>query len=94
VRPGHLAPEQRADVRERRELADEIARHAAHGLDVHIVGAGNSAGQAALFFSTHVRSVTILCRGDALEQRLTREGLDDAAAADLMADLVAAAGGA
>src|SRR5204862_4796960 len=24
-----------------------------HGLDVHIVGAGNSAGQAALFFSTH-----------------------------------------
>ena len=36
----------------------------AHGLDVHIVGAGNSAGQAALFFSTHARTVTILCRGD------------------------------
>ena len=35
-----------------------------HGLDVHIVGAGNSAGQAAMFFSTHARSVTILCRGD------------------------------
>ncbi|HEU5107716.1 MAG TPA: FAD-dependent oxidoreductase, partial [Micromonosporaceae bacterium] len=33
-----------------------------HGLDIHIVGAGNSAGQAALFFSTHARSVTILCR--------------------------------
>jgi thioredoxin reductase (NADPH) len=29
-----------------------------HGLDVHIVGAGNSAGQAALFFSTHARSVS------------------------------------
>src|SRR5204863_5444576 len=37
-----------------------------HGLDVHIVGAGNSAGQAALFFSTHARSVTIACRGDAI----------------------------
>jgi thioredoxin reductase (NADPH) len=37
-----------------------------HGVDVHIVGAGNSAGQAALFFSTHARTVTILCRGDGL----------------------------
>ena len=43
-----------------------------HGLDVHIVGAGNSAGQAALFFSTHARSVTILCRGDALEKSMSR----------------------
>ena len=34
-----------------------------HGQDIHIVGAGNSAGQAALFFSNHARSVTILCRG-------------------------------
>src|SRR5215472_8138526 len=34
-----------------------------HGLDIHIVGAGNSAGQAALFFSEHARSVTILYRG-------------------------------
>src|SRR5687767_719384 len=44
----------------------------AHGLDVHIVGAGNSAGQAALFFSTHARSVTILCRGDGLEKSMSR----------------------
>ena len=35
-----------------------------HGLDVHIIGAGNSAGQAAMFFSTHARSVTILHRSD------------------------------
>jgi thioredoxin reductase (NADPH) len=42
-----------------------------HGLDVHIVGAGNSAGQAALFFSTHARSVTILCRGDRLEKSMS-----------------------
>jgi thioredoxin reductase (NADPH) len=37
-----------------------------HGLDVHIVGAGNSAGQAAMFFANHARSVTILCRGSTL----------------------------
>ena len=35
-----------------------------HGLDIHIVGAGNSSGQAAMFFANHARSVTILCRGD------------------------------
>src|SRR5215203_226676 len=34
-----------------------------HGLDVHIVGSGNSAGQAAMFFANHARSVTMLCRG-------------------------------
>jgi thioredoxin reductase (NADPH) len=47
-----------------------------HGLDVHIVGAGNSAGQAALFFSTHARSVTILCRGDKLEKSMSRYLVD------------------
>ena len=43
-----------------------------HGLDIHIVGAGNSAGQAALFSSTHARSVTILCRGDRLDKSMSR----------------------
>ena len=43
-----------------------------HGLDVHIVGAGNSAGQAALFFSNHAKSVTILCRGESLEKSMSR----------------------
>ena len=47
-----------------------------HGEDVHIVGAGNSAGQAALFFSTHARSVTILCRGDALGKSMSRYLVD------------------
>jgi thioredoxin reductase (NADPH) len=47
-----------------------------HGLDVHIVGAGNSAGQAALFFSTHARSVTILCRGDTLERSMSHYLID------------------
>ena len=48
----------------------------AHGLDVHVVGAGNSAGQAALFFSTYARSVTILCRGDRLEKGMSRYLID------------------
>jgi thioredoxin reductase (NADPH) len=51
-----------------------------HGVDVHIVGAGNSAGQAALFFATHARSVTILCRGEGLEQSMSRYLIDQLAA--------------
>jgi thioredoxin reductase (NADPH) len=51
----------------------------AHGLDIHIVGAGNSAGQAALFFSTHARSVTILCRSDRLEKSMSRYLVDQLA---------------
>jgi thioredoxin reductase (NADPH) len=47
-----------------------------HGLDVHIVGAGNSAGQAAVFFSTHARSVTILYRGESLEKGMARYLVD------------------
>jgi thioredoxin reductase (NADPH) len=43
-----------------------------HGLDIHIVGAGNSAGQAAMFFSSHARSVTIVHRGDTLEKSMSR----------------------
>jgi thioredoxin reductase (NADPH) len=50
-----------------------------HGLDVQIVGAGNSAGQAALFFSTHARSVTILCRSDRLEKSMSRYLIDQLA---------------
>jgi thioredoxin reductase (NADPH) len=50
-----------------------------HGLDVHIVGAGNSAGQAAMFFATHARSVTILCRGDKLEKSMSRYLVDQLA---------------
>ncbi len=51
----------------------------AHGLDVHVVGAGNSAGQAALFFATYARSVTILCRGDRLEKSMSRYLIDQIA---------------
>jgi len=50
-----------------------------HGLDVHIVGAGNSAGQTAMFFSNHARSVTILCRGEALEKSMSQYLIDQLA---------------
>jgi thioredoxin reductase (NADPH) len=43
-----------------------------HGLDIHIVGAGNSAGQAAMFFSAHARSVTILYRGETLARSMSQ----------------------
>ena len=50
-----------------------------HGQDVHIVGSGNSAGQAALFFSMHARTVTILCRGDTLTKSMSRYLIDQLA---------------
>jgi thioredoxin reductase (NADPH) len=50
-----------------------------HGRDIHIVGAGNSAGQAAMFFSAHARSVTILYRGETLEKSMSRYLVDQLA---------------
>jgi thioredoxin reductase (NADPH) len=44
---------------------------ATHGLDIHLVGAGNSTGQAALFFAAHARTVTLVVRGDALERSMS-----------------------
>jgi thioredoxin reductase (NADPH) len=38
----------------------------AQGNDVYLIGAGNSAGQAAIFFSNHARSVTLLVRSESL----------------------------
>ncbi len=51
-----------------------------HGVDVQIVGAGNSAGQAAIAFATHARNVTILCRGEGLEKSMSRYLVDQIAA--------------
>jgi thioredoxin reductase (NADPH) len=50
-----------------------------HGLDIHIIGAGNSAGQAAMFFSAHARSVTIVYRGDTLEKSMSHYLVDQLA---------------
>jgi thioredoxin reductase (NADPH) len=45
---------------------------ATHGLDVYLIGGGNSAGQAALYFANHARMVTLILRGDALEKSMSR----------------------
>ncbi len=44
---------------------------ATHGLDVHLIGAGNSAGQAALFFASHARTVTLVVRSNSLEKSMS-----------------------
>ncbi len=54
----------------------------AKGVDVSIIGAGNSAGQAAIFFSRHARSVTMLVRGASLEVSMSRYLIDQIAAND------------
>jgi thioredoxin reductase (NADPH) len=45
---------------------------ATQGLDIHLIGAGNSAGQAALFFANHARSVTLVVRGSSLGKSMSR----------------------
>jgi thioredoxin reductase (NADPH) len=47
-----------------------------HGLNLHLIGAGNSAGQAALHFANHARSVTLVVRGDALEKSMSQYLID------------------
>jgi thioredoxin reductase (NADPH) len=44
---------------------------ACDGEDVYIVGAANSAGQAAVFLSRHARRVTLLVRSDSLERSMS-----------------------
>lgn len=44
---------------------------ASHGQDLFLIGAGNSAGQAALYFANHARKVTMIVRGDSLEKSMS-----------------------
>ena len=55
---------------------------AAHGLDVYLIGGGNSAGQAALHFARHARSVTLVVRGDSLAKGMSRYLIDQLAEQD------------
>jgi thioredoxin reductase (NADPH) len=41
------------------------------GKDVFLIGGGNSAGQAAMFFSSYARSVTLLVRSPSLEKSMS-----------------------
>jgi len=70
---------------------------ATHGLDVHLIGAGNSAGQAALYFANHARSVTLVVRGDSVEKSMSRYLVEQLTAksnvtAQLRSEVVAAYG--
>ncbi|HEX4928338.1 MAG TPA: FAD-dependent oxidoreductase [Burkholderiales bacterium] len=67
------------------------------GLDIHLIGAGNSAGQAAVYFANHARTVTLVVRGDSLEKSMSRYLIDQLRAKSnvvvrLQAEVVAAHG--
>lgn len=49
------------------------------GKDVFIVGGGNSAGQAAMYFSSYARSVTVLVRGAGLKLSMSQYLIDQIA---------------
>jgi thioredoxin reductase (NADPH) len=49
---------------------------ATNGLELYLVGAGNSAGQASLHFANHARSVTLVVRGASLEKSMSRYLID------------------
>lgn len=51
----------------------------AQGNDIYLIGAGNSAGQAAVFFSNHARSVTLLVRGETLAESMSAYLIDQIA---------------
>jgi thioredoxin reductase (NADPH) len=46
------------------------------GGHVYVVGAANSAGQAAMMFSRHVKQVTMVVRGDSIEARMSQYLVD------------------
>jgi thioredoxin reductase (NADPH) len=46
------------------------------GRDIHIIGGGNSAGQAAMYFSPYTRSVKIVIRGDDLAKSMSQYLID------------------
>jgi thioredoxin reductase (NADPH) len=54
----------------------------ARGQDVFLVGGGNSAGQAAMFFANYARSVTLMVRGPSLAGTMSRYLIDQLASKD------------
>jgi thioredoxin reductase (NADPH) len=53
---------------------------ATRGKRVHLVGGGNSAGQAAMYFANYAEAVTILVRGDGLAATMSQYLIDELAA--------------
>jgi thioredoxin reductase (NADPH) len=56
--------------------ASPIEARLAAGEEIVLVGGGNSAGQAAVFLSTHAAKVRMLVRGDGLAQSMSRYLID------------------
>ncbi|WP_256754194.1 FAD-dependent oxidoreductase [Mesorhizobium sp. Mes31] len=52
--------------------ASPIEARLCGGQEVALVGAGNSAGQAAVYLASHVRKVALLARGGSLEASMSR----------------------
>ena len=52
----------------------------ARGEDLFIIGGGNSAGQAAVFFSQYAKSVTIVVRGRSLTESMSQYLIEQIAA--------------
>lgn len=52
------------------------------GKDIFIVGGGNSAGQAAMYFSSYANSITVLVRGEGLELTMSQYLISQIAARD------------
>jgi hypothetical protein len=50
---------------------------------VHLIGAGNSAGQAATFFANHARSVTLVVRGHSLRKSMSQYLVDQVEKANI-----------
>ncbi|OBH51050.1 cyclic nucleotide-binding domain-containing thioredoxin-disulfide reductase [Mycobacterium sp. E2479] len=70
----------------------------AQGNDVYLIGAGNSAGQAAVFLSNHARSVTLLVRGESLAESMSHYLIEQIATktnirVETRSEVVAALGG-
>ncbi len=52
--------------------ASRSEAYSVRGKDIFLVGGGNSAGQAAMFFSRYARHVTLLVRGSGLERSMSQ----------------------
>ena len=60
--------------------ASPVELRLCEGSDVALVGAGNSAGQAAVFLASRVRKLTLLARGPSLQASMSRYLIDRIAA--------------
>lgn len=56
--------------------ASRSEAHSVRGKDIYLIGGGNSAGQAAMFFAPYARRVTILVRGDSLARTMSQYLID------------------